>query len=283
MMGRSPVPVADGVMVLTPNGEARRLETTLTEQTANRPNQVPDIVAPGRLRFAVLGPLRAWRDGVELDLGSPQQVATLALLLLGDGRPVSLSELVDGVWGTEPPPTAVSTLRTYISRLRRVLGADVVESVGPGYRLRFDPGSVDLHEFEDALATAESQRLTGHPEEAAAVLRSALDRWQGVPLPGIPGPFAELQRTRLGDPRLDAISERIDLDLAVGRHVEVATELTGLTAEYPLREHFREQLMLALYRSGRQAEALAVFEDTRHVLAEELGIDPGAGLLELHQ
>ena len=243
------------------------------------------------LRFAVLGPLRGWYGETELALGSPQQAATLSALLLRRGQPATVSQLVDAVWGDTPPPAAVETLRTYISRLRRVFDrargesapGPQVESVGAGYGLRLADEALDLQVFERLAATAEAERAAGDLHAAAGHLREALQLWQGVALAGVPGPFAEQNRDRFSETRLAVFGSRVDVDLALGRHLEVTAELTALTSEYPLRERFREQLMLALYRSGRQAEALAVYQDTRRVLTDELGIEPGPALQELHQ
>jgi len=243
------------------------------------------------LRFAVLGPLRGWYDETELALGTPQQAATLSALLLRRGHPATVSQLIDAVWGDAPPRAAVETLRTYISRLRRVFdrargdraAGPQVESVGDGYGLSLAEDALDLLVFERLAATADAERTAGDLHGAVGHLREALQLWHGVALAGVPGPFAEQHRDRFAEMRLAALGSRVDLDLALGRHLEVTAELTALTSEYPLRERFREQLMLALYRSGRQAEALAVYQDTRRVLTDELGIDPGPELQELHR
>ena len=241
------------------------------------------------LRFAVLGPLRGWRDDTEFALGTPQQQAALAALLLRDGHPATLSQLVDAVWGTDPPRTAVQTLRTYISRLRaafrRSEGGQAVrlESVGEGYRLRLEQSALDLTVFQRRVAAAETERAAGNLEAAAAQLHAGLQLWHGVALSGVPGPFAELQRDRLEEVRLAALGTKFEIDLELGRHEGAAAELTALTSEYPLRERFRQLLMLALYRSGRQADALTLYQDTRRVLITKLGIEPGPALQAVHQ
>ncbi|MEU8870154.1 BTAD domain-containing putative transcriptional regulator [Streptomyces javensis] len=242
------------------------------------------------LCFALLGPVRAWRGTHELDLGSPQQRVVLAVLLLRRGRPVTVAELVDAVWGDEPPPAAVSVLRTYASRLRKVLepGRDagqpprVVVSAADGYRARVPEGSVDLNVFEQRVAEAKRLRATGALSAAADLLRAALDGWEGTPLAGLPGPLAEAERSRLAEERLATLETRLDTEVRLGRHSEVIAELAALTGEHPLREPLCRLLMLALYRSGRQAEALAVFRRTRGTLVAELGINPSASLQELH-
>jgi DNA-binding SARP family transcriptional activator len=250
-----------------------------------------ETVVTGRLRFAVLGPLRGWSDETELELGSPQQSATLAALLVRGGDPATVGQLVDAVWGDAPPRTAVGTLRTYISRLRRVLRSgggersDAVrlDSVGDGYGLHLPDGALDLVGFERVVAAAQADRAAGNLLAAAYRLRRALQMWCGVPLSGVPGPYAGQQRERLSELRLAVLGNRLDLDLELGRHADLTGELMALTSEYPLRERFREQLMLALYRSGRQAEALGVYQDVRRVLTDKLGIEPGAALQDLHQ
>ncbi|GAA0404748.1 transcriptional regulator AfsR [Microbispora corallina] len=243
------------------------------------------------LRFTVLGPVLAWRDAVELDLGTPLQRSILAMLLLREGHAVTPTEMIDGVWGEDAPPRALGALRTYVSRLRTVLEPgrsprtrpELLTSVGRGYALRLDADRLDLGVFERECAAAESARRSGDLEEAAGRLRAALGLWTGEPLVGAVGPYAEHQRGRLVERRMGAVETLMDLDLRLGRHAEVISELIALTAEHPLRERLRAQLMLAYYRCGRQAEALAVFTDTRTALVEELGIDPGAELTELHR
>lgn len=242
------------------------------------------------IRFALLGPVRAWRGERELDLGSPQQRAVLVTLLLRRGRPVTLTELLDAVWGEDLPSAAVSVLRTYVSRLRKVVepGPDapeserVVVSVGDGYLARVPEGALDLAVFERRVTAAKEQRAAGQVAGAAELLRSALDGWQGTALSGVPGPAAESERARLDEERLAALEARLDADVELGRHGEVIAELISLTGTHPLREQLCRLLMLALYRSGRQAEALEAYRRTRSTLVEELGIEPGAALQELH-
>ncbi|MBA8957137.1 BTAD domain-containing putative transcriptional regulator [Actinomadura namibiensis] len=242
------------------------------------------------LRFTVLGPVRGRCGADELDLGPPQQRALLAALLLREGRAASAPELVDALWGDDPPARAVGALRTYVSRLRRLLepgrgsgdAARVLVTVGGGYALRLPDGALDAADFERDLAAAEAARAAGDPAGARELLRTALGRWRGEPLAGVPGPFAETQRARLAERRLTALDRRFALDLELGDHAEIVAELSALVAEHPLRERPRGLLMLALSRSGRQAEALAVYDDARRVLAEELGIEPGPELSGIH-
>ncbi|PZG50379.1 SARP family transcriptional regulator [Spongiactinospora gelatinilytica] len=243
------------------------------------------------LRFAVLGPVRAWRDDDELDLGTPLQRSILAMLLLREGRAVTPTEMIDAVWGQDAPPRALGALRTYVSRLRAVLEPDrsprsrpeLLTSVGKGYALRLPEGTLDLTVFERHIAQADTARRAGRVEEAATLLRGALALSGGEALAGAVGPYAEHQRERLAERRMLAIEALMDLDLQLGRHDQVVSELIVLTADHPLRERLRAQLMLAYYRCGRQADALAVFTETRHALIEELGVDPGPELTALHQ
>ncbi|KAF4408086.1 AfsR/SARP family transcriptional regulator [Streptomyces lycii] len=240
------------------------------------------------LRFTVLGPVRAWRGAEEVPLGTPQQRAVLAVLLVRQGSQVPVEELVDAVWGEEIPSSATSSVRTYVHRLRRMLeqatAADpVIRSVGSGYMMHTAPDRLDLASFRERLADAERARRDDDPKRAAELLREALELWHGSALAGIPGPWAEAQRNHLARLRLSAVEARLTVELDLGGHQEAAAELTSLVAEHPLDERFREMLMLALYRSGRQASALEVYRDSRTLLAEELGVEPGPALRALHE
>ncbi|MET7610937.1 BTAD domain-containing putative transcriptional regulator [Streptomyces seoulensis] len=234
------------------------------------------------LRFGVLGPVRAWRGEAPVATGSPQQRALLAALLLREGRTATAAELIDALWGSEPPPRALAAVRTYASRLRKVLEPGVLVSESSGYAIR-TLAPLDLVVAQEFAAQAEKARGGGELGQARESLNRALALWDGEALAGVPGPYAEAQRVRLEEWRLQLLESRLDMDLEQGSHAESVSELTALTAEHPLRERFRELLMLALYRSGRQAEALAVYADTRRLLAEELGVDPSAGLSDLQQ
>ncbi|MFF1682216.1 BTAD domain-containing putative transcriptional regulator [Streptomyces sp. NPDC058256] len=235
------------------------------------------------LRFSVLGPVRAWRGEELLPAGSPQQRAMLAALLLREGRTATASELIDALWGDEPPAQALATVRTYASRLKKTLGPEILVGEAGGYAIRLSGtgGTLDLAQAQELAADAEKARSAGDLCHAREVLRRALGLWDGEPLASVPGPFAETQRARLDELRLQLLESRLDMDLEQGCHAEAVSELTALTAAHPLRERLRELLMLALYRSGRQAEALAVYADTRRLLADELGVDPRPGLKEL--
>jgi DNA-binding SARP family transcriptional activator/tetratricopeptide (TPR) repeat protein len=250
------------------------------------------------LRVGVLGPVTAWRDALEIPARQPRQLAVLGVLAMRANRVVSRGELVDAVWGDQPPASAEGGIYTYVAGLRRVLEPDrprgagdrprrtpaaVLVTAGGGYMLRLDPDCLDADCFEQALGRVRGLRAAGDVAGAASAVDQALALWRGPAFSGVPGPFAEAERQRLGELRTAAAEERADLLLAQARPVEAVAELTALAAEFPLRERARGLLMIALYRSGRQAEALQVFHDVRDRLAEELGIDPGAELAHVHQ
>ncbi|MGA4846112.1 AfsR/SARP family transcriptional regulator [Streptomyces sp. G5(2025)] len=243
------------------------------------------------LRFQVLGPVRAWRDGQQLTLGSPQQRATLAVLLLRAGRPVSAAELVDALWGEEPPPRAVGTLRTYVSRLRALLEPDrrargparLLVSAGDGYALRVPRTALDACELEDRVAAARRSSGAGRHADAHEELTAALALSDGAPLAGLPGPYAARQRDRLTELTVTAQEELFACALALGRHGETTGPLRVFAAEHPLRERAQALLMLALHRCGRQADAVAVYEAARRTLATELGVSPGPELTALYK
>jgi DNA-binding SARP family transcriptional activator len=217
-------------------------------------------------------------------MGSPQQRALLAALLLREGRTATAGELIDALWGDDPPSQALAAVRTYASRLRKALDAGVLVSESGGYAVRELPeGALDATVAQDLATEAEKAKSAGDLCRARDLLGRVLALWDGEPLAGVPGPYAEAQRVRLEEWRLQLLESRLDMDLEQGCHAEAVSELTALTAAHPLRERLRELLMLALYRSGRQAEALAVYADTRRLLADELGVDPRPGLRELQQ
>lgn len=252
--------------------------------------RVPEQRAPERqptdgteLRFSVLGPVRARLGDETLPSGSPQQRALLSALLLRGGHTATANELIDAIWGDEPPSQALAAVRTYASRLRKVLGPQTLASDSGGYAMRTGPDALDVTVAEELAAGAEKARSAGDRCRARVLLNKALALWDGEALASVPGPYAENQRTRLEEWRLQLTETRLDLDLEVGCHAEAVSELTALTAAHPLRERLRELLMVALYRSGRQAEALAVYADTRRLLAEELGVDPRPELAQLQQ
>ncbi|WP_030870546.1 AfsR/SARP family transcriptional regulator [Streptomyces sp. NRRL S-37] len=228
--------------------------------------------------------MRAWRGTESLPTGSPQQRALLATLLLREGRTATAGELIGALWGEEPPSQALAAVRTYASRLRKILGSEVLVSESGGYAIRsLGEGALDLALAQELAADAERARSTWDLFQSRALLNKVLSLWDGETLASVPGPYAETQRTRLEEWRLQLLESRLDMDLEQGCHAEAVSELTALTATHPLREKLRELLMLALYRSGRQAEALAAYADTRRLLADELGVDPRPDLQVLQR
>jgi DNA-binding SARP family transcriptional activator len=219
------------------------------------------------------------REGAPVELGGPKQRALLAVLLLDVGRVVSTDRLIDSLWGEQAPRTAATSLQNFVSQLRKQLGSDVLVTKPPGYLLRVDPLQLDAHQANALLTTARE----APPEERAVRLREALELWRGPPLEefGFEG-FAQGEIARLDELRLSLLEERIEADIEAGRAADAVGELEALVADHPLRERFREQLMLALYHSGRQAEALDAFQEGRRALVEELGIDPSPRLQQLH-
>jgi DNA-binding SARP family transcriptional activator len=229
--------------------------------------------------FRILGPLEVHGEGGPLPLGGQKQRAVLAILVLDANRVVSVDRLLDAVWGERPPRTAATSLQNFVSQLRKLLGPDVLETKPPGYRLRARAGEIDLERFQLAIAAAELLE----PDERAAKLREALSWWRGPALADFAfESFAQAHIAHLEELRLATLEERVEADLASGRHHELVGELEGLVEEHPMRERLRGQYMLALYRSGRQAEALETYQDARRALVEGLGIDPSPALQKLH-
>ncbi|RZQ60822.1 AfsR/SARP family transcriptional regulator [Amycolatopsis suaedae] len=236
-------------------------------------------------RFSVLGALRAWSGESELDLGPVRQQAVLSTLVFNPNRLVTAGEILQAVWGDEPPSTGRKVVAPYIYRLRRTLETDgetPILSRREGYLLRLDEDRVDVAGFERTVRAAGTAEARGDLVEAAGLLTRALESWSGEPLAGIPGPFAAARRRYLVERGLAVRERRIGLDLRLGRHADVVAELSALLSRHPLRERLAVLLMTGLYRCGRQAEALAVFQRTRAGLVEELGIEPGADLRGLH-
>jgi basic membrane lipoprotein Med (substrate-binding protein (PBP1-ABC) superfamily) len=198
---------------------------------------------------------------------------------MNDGATISTARLVDEVWGEAAPTTAVKTLQAYISRLRRALPDEVIVSKQGGYALKAADMSIDVRQFERLSEEARA----AEPERAAELLRQALALWRGDALAGLTAPFALREAQRLEELRLAALEERVDADLALGRHEALVPELTALTAEHPLRERLQGQLMVALYRSNRQAAALDAYQRARRRLVDELGIEPGSALRDLER
>jgi YVTN family beta-propeller protein len=238
------------------------------------------------VEIRLLGPLEVAADGRVLQLGGGRQRALLAMLALRPGEVVSSDALIDALWGETPPPTVHKALQNLVSRVRRAvdpLETGVIVTRQPGYLLSLPEDAIDVRRFE-RLSQQGRQALEVNPREAGAILREALALWRGEPLAEFAyEPFAQAEIGRLGELRLRTVEDRTDADLADGRDEEVVAELQSLVAAHPLRERLRAQLMLALYRSGRQADALAVYRDGRDVLDRELGLEPGAPLRQLEQ
>jgi len=230
------------------------------------------------MNVRILGPLEVRDRGGLVDIRGHKPRALLAALSLEAGKAVTTDALIDALWGEAPPRTARAALQNYVAQLRRALGPGVLESRGGGYALELRAEDVDLGLFE--RLTAEARQLTG--ERKVQELREALALWRGAPLADIVfEPFAAREAARLEELRTSALEDLIDARLALGEGAGLVPELEGLISEHPFRERLHGQLMLALYRSGRQADALAAYQETRRLLVEELGIEPGAQLREL--
>ena len=240
--------------------------------------------------FRLLGPLEIWDDGRQLAIGSAKQRALLAILLLNANRVVPTSRLIELLWGDEPSETVANTLQVAVSQLRKILEKDhprgtpyqVLVSQPPGYLLRVGADQLDLYRFEQLRREADQASQGADPDTTAARLRGALNLWRGPALADVAAdPFALAEGVRLNELRIKTLEDRIEAELSLGRHGDLIGELQALVTEYPLRERLRGQLMLALYRSGRQAEASELFHKTRALLIEELGMEPGPGLQRL--
>jgi DNA-binding SARP family transcriptional activator/ABC-type branched-subunit amino acid transport system substrate-binding protein len=239
------------------------------------------------LDFRLLGPLEVARDGVPLELGGVRRRSLLAVLLLNAGAVVSVDRLVDGVWGEQPPETAVTVVHGHVSRLRRTLaegtGAQIVTH-GRGYVLEIDPQALDVVRCETLLERGRRALAEDRPDEAVTALDGALALWRGPPLADLADePFAGEHLPRLWELRVAVIEERAEADLARGLEPAVIGSLQRLVRDEPLRERPRALLMLALHRAGREAEALAVYDEGRRVFSDELGMAPGARLRDLHE
>ncbi|MDQ4069944.1 MAG: winged helix-turn-helix domain-containing protein, partial [Actinomycetota bacterium] len=236
------------------------------------------------IRYRLLGPLEVVDDdGHRVDVGGRQPRTLLAVLLVAEGRRVTLDALVDAIWGEDPPASATGTVQSYVSRLRRRFGADQQLTWDEaGYRLDVSADQVDARRFDALAEEGRALLAAGRFEEARAVLREAEELWRGPALADFADfEFAMGPAARLEQRRLSATEDRLAADLALGRHAAVVGELAELVAAHPLREGLRMQLALALYRSGRQAEALRALADAARTLREELGIEPSRPLRDL--
>jgi peptide/nickel transport system substrate-binding protein len=237
-----------------------------------------------RVEAAILGPVEVRIDGRVVQLGGPKQRTLLAIFLLQANEVVSRDRLIDALWGERPPASVEQSLDTYVSRLRRALGRDRLLRRPGGYVLKIEAGELDLERFETLVRTARTAIAAGDAEEAARKLRDALALWRGPALADVLyEPFASGESERLEERRLAAVEELVEAELAIGAGAELVAELERLVGEHPLRERLLAQLMLALYRAGRHADALATLQTARHRLAEELGLEPGLQLRELER
>jgi DNA-binding SARP family transcriptional activator len=234
--------------------------------------------------YRILGPIEALVDGRPVDLAGPRPRAVLALLLTRANAVVPVDRLIDELWGEAAPATAPNVVQGYVSSLRRALGRDAIETRGRGYAVRVAPGSLDLQRFERLASEGSAALAAGRPDDASSALREALELWRGPALADVAADSSALaEAARLEELRLAALERRIEAELACGRHVDLVGDLEALVAEHPLRERLRGFQMLALYRSGRQADALEAYRRARERLVDELGIEPGSALQDLER
>lgn len=235
------------------------------------------------LEFRVLGPVEVHHDGQEVPLDGSKPRTVLTALLLADNGTVSDTQMSDFLWGDHPPATFNAQIYTYVSRLRKTLRREVgITRRSRGYELRLTGCAFDLREFEEQAAHGQSALAAGQYEDAARLLRAALRLWRGPALTGVSEHLSDAEAPRLEEARIAALESRIEADLALGRHAQLLPELTKLVRRHPLQERFRAQLMTTFYRCDRQADALVLYEEGRRMLADELGIDPGSLLREVH-
>ena len=236
------------------------------------------------MEFRILGPLEVAAAGGPIRLGSRRERAVLAALVLGGGDVISADRLVDALWGEHPPRSAVKTLQNLVLRLRKALGPGVIETQAPGYRLVGRAADIDARRFDELVREALDARAADRPGDAATGLREALCLWRGEPLEELDGwAAADAEARRLGELRRVAAEELVDAELACGRAATVVAELEAMVAAEPLRERRWAMLVLALYRCGRQADALRAYQRARTLLGEELGIEPGPELRALER
>ena len=236
------------------------------------------------MEFRILGPLEVHAGGELVPLPGAKPRAVLAVLLLHANRPVGADRIAQALWGEDAPAGAANTVQVHVSRLRKALGGGALVTTAAGYELRVEPGQLDADRLAAGLADGRAALDAGRAQEAAAALEHALAEWRGPPFADLgDAPFADRERERLEDLRVSVSEELVEARMALGRHADVVAQLDALIAEHPYRERLRAQQMLALYRSDRQADALQAYQDARHALVEELGIEPGERLRELER
>jgi DNA-binding SARP family transcriptional activator len=236
--------------------------------------------ASRELAVGLLGPFGLWLGGQALQMTTGRLRALLAVLAMSPGHAVSVDRLARAIWGNEPPDNARRTVQTYVTRLRSLLGAELIDTTTAGYVLRVDPEQVDALRFVRLLEVRPRDAgCDADPMTQRARLMAALGLWRGTPFEDVPSPWlAESEAAQLSERYLAALEQRIDLDLAAGSDRGLVAELLRLTTAYPLREPLWVRLLIALQRSGRRAEALATYETVRVRIAEDLGVDPGPEL-----
>ncbi|MEU4425530.1 BTAD domain-containing putative transcriptional regulator [Actinoplanes sp. NPDC024001] len=262
-----------------PGRELRGAYQTVLAATAGADEEP----AAAELEFRLLGPVEVRSGGEVLPLGGTKIRTLLAALLLPAGRVVATDRLIDVIWDDDPPPTARALVQTYVSALRRVLPAEMIETRPPGYLARIDPDSLDRNRFDALVARGRAAAREGRHAEASELLRAAAALWRGPALSGVRSAALTAEAARLDQQRLTVTEERISADLALGHADELCAELSVLVGQHPTREPLRAQLMTALHRAGRAADALAVYRQGREILVEELGIEPGPELSRLHE
>jgi DNA-binding SARP family transcriptional activator len=266
---------------MTSRSVAELAPSAFRADAAHARQPAPVDVATHRTQFRILGPLEILRRGSVIEASGRKPRALLARLLLDANRTVSVDALVDSLWGDQPPPSAFKMVHIYVSQLRKVLPSGVLHTRAPGYLLDIAPEAIDMLRFNRLRAEGRAAIAEGDAATAAERMRAALSLWRGPALIEFSEPFAAVAAAHLEELRLATLEERIDADLALGHHRDVVAELQVLAADHPHRERPRCQLMLALYRAGRHAEALAAYDDYRRALDDELGIAPSAALSEL--
>ena len=236
------------------------------------------------MKFRILGPLELQDGRRPVSIRAPKERALLGVLLLHPNEAVSTERLIDELWGERPPATAGKIVQTYVSQLRRRFGPELIETRPPGYAVPLENGALDANRFRELTVEARAQAQRGKKKAAASLYREALALWRGPPLADVAfESSARNEVARLESERVKALVDRIDCELALGLHEELVPELESLVAQHPLQERLRAQLMLALYRSSRQADALAAYHEARSTLVEELGLEPGPELHELER